>query len=115
MRGENKKWEDLVKYISKEFSDGETLNLQAILFLIGINELGQGYRTFTKQERTDLLHIAICKLLSFYGYYSFKERDGEGWPHWKTTENKPPLKGDEQTILLKKAVILYFEKAKIHF
>ena len=115
MREKKDKWEALVKYISNEFGDGKSLNLQAILFLIGINELGQGYRTFTKQERIDLLHIAICKLLSFYGYYSFKERDKEGWPHWKTTENLPPLKSDDQTILLKEAAILYFEKSKIKF
>ena len=115
MRDKKNKWEALVNYISNEFGDGKTLNLQAILFLIGINELGQGYRTFTKQERIDLLHIAICKLLSFYGYYSFKERDKEGWPHWKTTENLPTLKSDEQTILLKEAAVLYFEKAKINF
>ena len=30
------KWENLVSFISKEFGDGETLDLQAILFLIGM-------------------------------------------------------------------------------
>ena len=74
---ENKKWNSLVKYISQQFGGGEELDLQAILFLIGINELGQGYRSFKKQEKIDLLHIAICKLLSIYGYYSFNGRDDE--------------------------------------
>ena len=49
MSEKKNKWEALVKYISNEFGDGKTLNLQAILFLIGINELGQGYRKFTKK------------------------------------------------------------------
>ena len=112
---ENKKWNSLVKYISQQFGDGEELDLQAILFLIGINELGQGYRSFKKQEKIDLLHIAICKLLSIYGYYSFNGRDDEGWPHWKTNEKLPKLKPSEQTILLKKSIIIYFEEAKIKF
>jgi len=115
MNKKNSKWETLVKYISNQFGDGEILDLQAILFLIGINELGQGYRKFKKQEKIDLLHIAICKLLSKYGYYSFSGRDKDGWPHWKTNEKLPHLKPGEQTILLKKAIIIYFEDAKIKF
>ena len=109
------KWDSLVKYISVQFGDGEKLDLQAILFLIGINELGKGYKSFSKQEKIDLLHIAICRLLSNYGYYSFMGRDKEGWPHWKTNEKLPYLKPGEQTILLKKAIIIYFEKAEIKF
>ncbi len=115
MNEENTKWDTLVKYVSKQFGDGEILDLQAILFLIGINELGQGYRNFKKQEKIDLLHIAICRLLSIYGYYSFNGRDKDGWPHWKTNENLPHLKPGEQTILLKKSIIIYFEDAKIKF
>ena len=115
MNKENNKWDTLVKYVSKQFGDGEILDLQAILFLIGINELGQGYRNFKKQEKIDLLHIAICRLLSVYGYYSFNGRDKDGWPHWKTNENLPHLKAGEQTILLKKSIIIYFENAKIKF
>ena len=80
------KWENLVAFISREFGDGQTLDLQAILFLIGIQELGQGYRAFSKEEKTDLLHIAICRLLSNYGYYELEGRDKEGWPHYQTNE-----------------------------
>lgn len=108
-------WDSLVKYVSAQFGDGEKLDLQAILFLIGINELGKGYKSFNKQEKIDLLHIAICRLLSNYGYYSFIGRDKEDWPHWKTNEKLPYLKPGEQTILLKKAIIIYFEKAEIKF
>lgn len=115
MNKEKNKWDDLVKYISDQFGDGEILDLQAILFLIGVNELGLGYKSFNKQEKIDLLHIAICRLLSNYGYYSFISRDSEGWPHWKTNEKLPHLKPNEQTILLKKAIILYFEDSKIKF
>ena len=110
-----KKWDALVDYISKRFGNGEILDLQAILFLIGVNELGQGYREFTRDEKMNLLHIAICKLLSDYGYYEFKGKDDEGWPHWQTNTELVPLKPNEQTALIKEAAILYFTKSGIHF
>ena len=85
MSEKKNKWEALVKYISNEFGD-KSLNLQAILFLIGINELGQGYRKFTKQEQIDLLHIAIYEIIKFLWLLFIQKRTRqEGWPHWKTT------------------------------
>jgi len=110
-----KKWDSLVRFISKKFGSGEELDLQAILFLIGVNELGQGYRVFTKDEKINLLHIAICRLLSNYGYYDFLGKDDDGWPHWKTNSELPPLKPGEQTRLMKEAAILYFLEAEIDF
>ena len=106
-------WDALVQFVSKNFGNGELLDLQAILFLIGINELGQGYREFTKDEKINLLHISICRLLSRYGYYEFVGRDKEGWPHWKTNNALPKLKAEEQTILMKEAAILYFTESGI--
>jgi len=109
------KWENLVAFISKEFGEGDTLDLQAILFLIGIQELGKGYREFSKEEKTDLLHIAICRLLSNYGYYELEGRDKDGWPHYTTNEKLPALKPGEQSILMKEAAILYFEESGVQF
>ena len=114
--GKNKKtWDSLVKFISLKFGEGEKLDLQAILFLIGVNELGQGYREFTKDEKLNLLHIAICKLLSRYGYYEYAGKDNEGWPHWTTNTELPQLKPGEQAVLMKEATILYFTESGIEF
>tara|TARA_B110000090_G_scaffold203845_1_gene249047 strand:- start:737 stop:1090 length:354 start_codon:yes stop_codon:yes gene_type:complete len=107
------KWNNLVAFVSKEFGEGDTLDLQAILFLIGMQELGKGYREFSKEEKTDLLHIAICRLLSNYGFYELEGRDKEGWPHYTTNEKLPPLKPGEQTILMKEAAIVYFEESGV--
>jgi len=112
---DSQKWDDLVNFISLKFSDGQQLNLQAVLFLIGINELGQGYRDFTKDEKVNLLHIAICKLLSRYGYYEYVGKDKDGWPHWQTNPDLPEIKPTAQTVLIKKASILYFEESGILF
>ena len=112
MRNEESKlkWNRLVEFVSKEFGDGEQLDLQAILFLIGIQELGKGYQTFSKEEKMDLLHIAICRLLSNYGYYEFEGRDKDGWPHYKTNEKLPALKPGEQTIFNERSCYLILRR-----
>ena len=86
------------------------MDLDAIVFLIGIQELGKGYQKFGKDEKLNIMHIAICKLLEPFGYYEFDYFDKEGWPHYKVLEELPNLKSGEQTILMKEAVVLYFEQ-----
>ena len=110
-----KEWAQLIQYVTSLFGDGQKLDLQAVLFLIGVNELGQGYRDFTKEEKDNLLHIAICKLLSRYSYYQFSHKDEDGWPHWKTNDKLSRFKMDEQTDLLKDSAILYFKDSGINF
>ncbi len=101
-------WTRLVKRIGDEF--GVEPDLQGILFLIGIQELGVGGRSFSKSEKQDLMHIATCRLLSTYGYYELSGTDAEGWPHWKLVEKMPTLSLKEQDLLLKKSVINYFRE-----
>ncbi len=105
------KWTNLKVKLSKDFSDNQLIDLDAIIFLIGLQELGQFQKKFNKQKKLEILHIAVCKLLSDYGYYQLEYIDQEGWPHYKLNENLPNLKPGEQTILIKKAVINYFEKS----
>lgn len=105
------KWTNLKAKLSKDFSDNQLIDLDAIIFLIGLQELGQFQKKFNKQKKLEILHIAVCKLLSDYGYYQLEFIDQEGWPHYKLNENLPNLKPGEQTILIKKAIINYFEKS----
>lgn len=106
------KWNRIQKRLSNRFGDGETLDVDAIVYLIGVQELGQGYRKFKKDEKINLMHIAICKLLEPYGYYEFEFFDKDGWPHYKLLEELPPLKAGEQTVLLKQAIIHYFKSQR---
>lgn len=103
------KWDFLVEKLTDKFSEGDELNVDGIIYLIGVQELGQGYRTFKKDEKLNLMHIAICKLLEPYGYYEFDFFDEEGWPHYKVITELPNLKPGEQTILMKEAILSYFE------
>ncbi|MBN2868512.1 MAG: hypothetical protein JXK08_07565 [Flavobacteriaceae bacterium] len=102
------RWEEIVSKLSNQFADGDKLDLDAIIYLIGVQELGQFHRRFKKDHKLDLMHIAICKLLEPYGYYEFDFVDEDGWPHYKIKEQLPALKAGEQSILMKEAIVNYF-------
>ncbi len=107
MKDLEKIWRELVEKLQENFD--EVLTLKSILFLIGVQELGQGIRDFDKEEKTYLLHIATCKLLSPFGYYKFKEVDEDGWPHFEELKDLENLSPSDQKILMKKSIIKYFE------
>ena len=84
-------------------------DMNAILFLIGVNELGPGPHNFSKEDKQDLMHIAICKVLSLSGFYKLDGKDENGWPHWVSDKKLPHFDLLEQEKLLKMHVIEYFE------
>lgn len=101
-------WDRLRIQLKSKF--GRRPDLQGILFLIGHRELGQARSNFSKEEKQDLLHVAVCTLLAKEGYYNFIAKDEDGWPHFEYNRNQPKLKGEEQEKLLKKLVLEYFEE-----
>ncbi|MEM8846561.1 MAG: hypothetical protein AAGD17_05615 [Bacteroidota bacterium] len=108
------RWEFLVEKLSAQFSDGDPLEIDGIIYLVGVQELGNFNRTFKKDEKVNLMHIAICRLLEPYGYYDFDFFDEDGWPHYKVKEQLPALKAGEQSVLMKEALVNYFlEKSYI--
>lgn len=96
--------------LKKQFRKKPDLN--AVLFLIGMRELGK-LREFTKEEKMDLMHIATCKILSYSGYYAYAGKDAEGWPQWELQKPLPPYDLFSQEIFLKKHVVRYFEEEQI--
>ncbi len=104
-----RKWQGLLGEIEK-ILEKKPKDLNAVLFIIGMQELGKGPRLFSKEEKQDLMHIAICKVLSLAGYYELEGQDAEGWPHWKLVKKLPHFDLLEQEKLLKMHVLEYFEK-----
>src|SRR5690554_5007859 len=102
------RWKVLVERLSSQFSDKDPLELDAIIYLVGVQELGQIHRKYKKDEKLDLMHIGICRLLEPYGYYEFDYFDEDGWPHYTVKEELPALKAGEQSILMKEALVSYF-------
>ncbi|MEK6781079.1 MAG: hypothetical protein AABY93_05210 [Bacteroidota bacterium] len=105
----DRKWHQLTVFIEHTIGK-KPKDLNGVLFIIGIQELGQGGKRFSKEEKQDLLHIAICKVLSLSGYYTLEGLDKDGWPHWKIVKKLPHFDLLEQEKLLKMHVLEYFEK-----
>ena len=103
-------WDLIVQIISDRFADGDPLDVDAIVYLIGVQELGLGAHKFKKDEKLNLMHIAICRLLEPYGYYEFDYFDDDKWPHYKVKDQLPTLKPGEQSVLMKEAIVQYFSE-----
>jgi|SRR6218665_1206538 len=101
------RYQHLVRELTKTF--GEGIDLQVLLFLIGVEELGKGFQNFKKNEKTDLMHVAICTLLEPYGYYEFIGKDKDEWPHFELKKELPALNDEEQQAFMKEAIVEYFE------
>ena len=56
------RWDILVDRLSANFADGDPIDLDGIIYLVGLQELGQYHRSFKKDEKVHLMHIAICRL-----------------------------------------------------
>ncbi|HXS35288.1 MAG TPA: hypothetical protein VN721_01195 [Flavipsychrobacter sp.] len=108
MENFDERWKNIENTLQERF--GKIPDMEGILFLIGINELGNvPRRKFSKEQKQDLMHIAVCTLLSQLGYYTLIGRDGDGWPHFEKIEGVPVTGMQEQERMLKECVIRYFE------
>jgi hypothetical protein len=104
------RWEKLVNLLSDQFSQGEDLDLDAIIYLIGVQELGKVHRTYEKDEKLNLMHIAICRLLEPYGFYEFEFFDEDGWPHFKQNKEIEQMDLYQQENFMKDHVLFYFDQ-----
>jgi hypothetical protein len=108
------RWEALVSVLSSQFGADEAMDIEGMLYLVGLQELGQLHRCFKKDDNVNLMHIGICTILEPYGYYRFDQYDKEGWPHFELVAPLPALKPGEQRLLMKEALVDYFlEKGTI--
>lgn len=89
-------------------------DVETILFLIGIQELGDIKAKFTKEQKQDLMHIAVCSLFAPSGYYEIERVDEDGWPHFKQLKAMPDMNAIEQENFLKDHILLYFESHELH-
>lgn len=102
------RWWDLEAKMVERF--GKKPDMETILFLIGIQEFGDIKEKFTKEQKQDLMHVAVCSLLSQSGFYELEAVDEDGWPHFKQLKPMPEMHTIDQENFLKDHVLLYFEQ-----
>ena len=107
-KSESQLWDEVESFFVKTFDTEKHPQIDTMLFLIGVQELGSGQQKYTKDDKLNILHIAVCRLLEPFGYYKFKEYDDDGYPPFDEVTPLPELKPNEQQILMKKAIIQYF-------
>ncbi|WP_205679214.1 hypothetical protein [Brumimicrobium aurantiacum] len=101
------KFKELLAELNERFGGG--LDVQSILFLIGVQELGKGHQKFSKRQKTELMHVAVCTVLEPYGFYKTIGRDKDNWPHFEFLKELPPLDERQQQHLMKEAILTYFQ------
>ncbi len=89
---------------------GKKPDMEAVLFLIGMQETGFLKSKITKEQKQDLMHVAVCTLLSESGFYFLEGKDEDGWPHFKQIKEIPAYDVVTQENFLKDHVLLYFDK-----
>lgn len=101
------RWYKIRNRVKEEF--GQRPDVNAMLFIIGMNEVGIVREVWEKEEKLNLMHVAVCRLLSPEGYYKLMATDEEGWPHYEAVRGIPPLSMKAQEELLKRKIVEYFE------
>ena len=99
-------WHQLTVYLKNTFSiKGDLLS---VLFLVGIQEAGTGFRKYTQDEKTELIKLAKYTLLSLAGYFQkieLADRD----PLFIPSEKKSlPGNPDQIETILKNELLSYF-------
>ena len=104
----NIEWVKVQLFMRKRFD--EVLDVQTILYMIGLQELGKNHQLFKKEQKIDIIHIGVCTVLMPNGYYQKLGLDNEGWPHFKNIKKLPNhLVGEAQDNFMKKAIIEYLK------
>jgi len=101
-------WQKVIQFLQNNFDKNE-IDLEAMLMLIGIQEVGLIRSKYSKEQKQDLMHVAVCTLLQHEDCFVYSHQDEDGWPHYKALERTTLLTGDEQDYLLRKQIILYFQ------
>ena len=105
------RWWKLEEKLMERF--GKKPDIETILFLIGVQELGDVKEKFSKEQKQDLMHIAVCTLLSVSGYYEIEGVDEEGWPHFRQLKALPVMDLVTQENFMKDHILLYFDKHEL--
>ena len=105
MKDLDKTWGQLIEKLEAEFH--QDMTLKGILYLIGVQELNLGVKQYKREEKVNVLHVAVCKILTPFGFYKFDKVDVDGWPHYIELKAIKSLSEKEQELLMKEAVLKY--------
>lgn len=101
-------WTDLCKTLNDLF--GIDVDLNGVLFLVGIRERGLSFQTFTKEEKHNLINLGSCTLYQEMGMVKRSGTDPDGWPLFHQNTLAPVIPEERKLKTLQDCAIRYFQK-----
>ena len=101
-------WIELCEKLSEMF--GIQVDLNGVLFLVGIRERGLTFRQFTKEEKLNLINMGSCTLYMEMGLTEITGYDVDGWPNFRQKALSPEIPEERKQKTLQDCAIRYFGK-----
>jgi hypothetical protein len=101
-------WKDLCEHLKVMF--GIDVDLNGVLFLIGIRERGLTIQLFTKEEKLNLINLGSCTLYKEMGLIEQSGEDKEGWPVFRQKALAPVIAEELKLKTLQDCAIRYFKR-----
>jgi len=105
-----KRWAKLQRWVEHRF--GKKADMEGILFLVGIQELGHGFLPDLDKDRKEQIVVegAYC-VLETLGYYERVGMERTGHWIWEQRHELPAdLSKEAEEHMLRRAVLRYFDK-----
>ncbi len=101
-------WNDLCNWLNDQF--GIEVDLNGVLFLVGMRERGLLFQTFTKEEKLNLINLGSCTLFQEMGLVTISGTDNDGWPVFHQNTLAPKITEELKIKTLQDCAIRYFKK-----
>lgn len=101
-------WEELCEHLGRQF--GIEVDLNGVLFLVGIRERGLAFQSFTKEEKMNLINLGSCTLYLEMGLTETTGTDEEGWPLFRQKTLAPSIPEGRKHKILQECALRYFQK-----
>lgn len=101
-------WNDLCEHLSDQFDIDVDLN--GVLFLVGIRERGLTIQPFSKEEKLSLINLGSCTLYQEMGLIEKTGTDEQGWPIFAQKTLAPVIPEERKIKVLQDCAVRYFRK-----
>jgi len=101
-------WTELCDHLGKQFNID--IDLNGVLYLIGIRERGLTLERFPKDVKMSLIHLGSCTLYQQMGWVDQTGIDEEGWPTFTQKALTQVIPEEKKHKVLQDCALRYFEK-----
>ena len=101
-------WKDLCEKLGVLF--GIDVDLNGVLFLVGMRERGLTFQKFSKEEKLNLINLGSCTLYQEMGMITSYGKDEDGWPLFHQNSLAREIPEELKLKTLQDCAIRYFQK-----